>query len=145
MYKRQLYAWGGNDRGELGVGTQGGDGSVENCHFAIGLPQVVTALAGKPVRQVAANVSHTLVLTEAGEVYAMGTLWHAAPDWTATGRHDANSPVLVEELTPWQVVEISAGEQHCLARTADGESSAGVITRRWGTTRHPPNANGLWR
>ena len=23
-----LYAWGGNDRGELGVGTQGGDGSV---------------------------------------------------------------------------------------------------------------------
>ena len=34
------------------------------------MPQVVTALAGKPIRQVAANVAHSLVLTTSGRALA---------------------------------------------------------------------------
>jgi alpha-tubulin suppressor-like RCC1 family protein len=58
----ELYACGDNNFGQLGLGH----------NESQRLPQLVTALAGKPVLQVDAGGHHSVVLTEAGEVYAMG-------------------------------------------------------------------------
>lgn len=82
----ELFAWGKGKWGCLGLGD------TEDQL----LPQLVTALAGRPVLQVCAS-SHSVVLTEAGEVYTMGyngnrQLGHGDEDFRLV-------PTLVESLS----------------------------------------------
>ena len=58
----ELYAFGINEYGQLGVGN----------NETQELPQLVTAVAGKPIIQAVGGGNHSVVLTEAGEVYTMG-------------------------------------------------------------------------
>ena len=102
-----LYAWGGNHRGELGVGTQGGDGSVENCHFAIGLPQSsrhspeACPAGGCDLAQ---PRSHQLA-RYAGTLGTRRTRGQTGTRRTRRFLWKSSRPA---------VVEIPAGEQHCL-------------------------------
>ncbi|XP_065335616.1 RCC1 and BTB domain-containing protein 1-like [Cloeon dipterum] len=59
-----LFAWGKNERGELGLGTK---------EYTMVPTKVEGDLEGKRVVQVACGKSHTLVLTSDGEVFAFGS------------------------------------------------------------------------
>ena len=60
---RGVFTWGLNSRGQLGHG--GEDRERE--------PRLVAALAGKTVVGAAAGHSHTIVLTQAGDVFTCGS------------------------------------------------------------------------
>ena len=62
-----LYAWGRCAVGHLGLGEDVAQGAV-----VLLVPQHVTAFASTPVRMAVAASGHSLVLTEAGDVYTMG-------------------------------------------------------------------------
>lgn len=60
--ERQVFAWGKNNWGQLGIGT---DESTHLQHRVLGLPET-------PVRHIAGGEDHTLFLLENGEVYGCG-------------------------------------------------------------------------
>ena len=102
MATGELYAWGHNAFGQLGIGPQ-----VGWQHH----PERVAALAGKRVRQASAGGRYSIVLTEAGEVYTMGFEAYTAADTDDESRdgvlgHDTlgleelNVPTLVMALVP---------------------------------------------
>ena len=102
-----LYAWGNGLMGCLGLGNTPSNRSkyvppgtrFRGYGMSYALPQVVTPLAGKPVRQVAAGAYCSIALTVAGEVYTWGDqvdndqvgAWKDAP---------ILEPKLVESLSP---------------------------------------------
>ncbi len=59
---RQIWSWGWGDFGRLGHGDCGD----------VFVPRPIAALAGIPIASAACGDTHTLVLSEAGEVYAFG-------------------------------------------------------------------------
>ena len=109
----ELYAFGDNRYGQLGVDT-GND--VNPTPTAVTLPG-----ASGPVIQVAAGTYHGLALTSSGELYAFGEN-HFGQLGVDTG-NDVNptpTPVtLPEESDP--VVQVAAGAYHSLALTSSGQ------------------------
>lgn len=108
----KVYAWGANDVGQLGIGTQ-----IDSP-----LPVAVTGvLATKTVTAIAAGAKHCLALTSEGKVYAWGD--------SGQGQLGINSyvfqttPVPVDTtgvLAGKTVVGIAAGENNSFAVTSDG-------------------------
>lgn len=102
-----LYAWGTNSNGQLGLGDR-----AERHQ-----PEHVQALSGENVVAVASDVSHTLVLTADGDVYAMGrNMDHQVSNLT-TSR--VLEPRKVEGL-PSDVMAVSAAGRTSYAVTSDG-------------------------
>lgn len=102
-----LYAWGSNTNGQLGTGDQ--DERL--------VPTAVEALAGETVVAVSSGTSHTLALTEDGQVYAFGS----NTDNQVSGSEDRRviDPVLVEGL-PADIVGVTADGKTSFAVTSDG-------------------------
>ena len=164
----RLLSWGGGNAGSLASLGHGGEWNGDDD--AVVTPQLVAALEGNPVRQVACFDEHSVVLTEAGEVYTMGEGDDGQLGHGDTAPH--NVPTLVVALSPPMtkaqvnglevaglagkralqseltrrnldaggntaalaarlldaqpargavVVEVAAGVNHTLARTADGK------------------------
>lgn len=103
----RLFAWGSNTNGQLGLGDQ-----VERH-----LPTEVTAFADETVVAVSSDVSHTLVLTQSGAVYAFGA--NRDHQVNADGDTRILDPLLVEGL-PSDVVSITAAGRTSYAVTSDG-------------------------
>ena len=87
------------------------------------LPRLVSALAGKRVRAVAAGYGHNVVLTDEGEVFTFGDgghlqLGHATEDGLGD---DVHAPTVVKALEGLGVVEVAAGGAHTIVRLASGE------------------------
>ncbi len=102
-----VWAWGRNDSGELGIGT--------DEHYAT-RPNRVKSLSGV-VGISASNCGyHTLALKSDGTVWAWGSNWYGALGDGST--ESPSVPVQVQGLTG--VVEVSAGGYHSLARKDDG-------------------------
>ena len=102
-----LYAWGSNTNGQLGLGDR------DERHT----PTEVTALSDETVIEISSDVSHTLVLTESGAVYAFGS----NRDHQVSGATDTRvvDPVLVEGL-PSDIVSVTAAGRTSYAVTSDG-------------------------
>ena len=103
----RVWTWGSNYVGELGALTD-----------ARSTPAPVSAMSG--VVEIAAGASHTLARKSDGTVWAWGEndygqLGDGAPTEPYTGRFE---PVRVVGLA--DVVQISAGGRHTLARKSDG-------------------------
>jgi alpha-tubulin suppressor-like RCC1 family protein len=97
-----VWTWGGNGRGALGYPTPGTDRSPT--------PHQVPGLSG--VRQVAAGGDFTVALRSNGEVWTWGANDHGQlGDGTRTGR---TTPA--RNLAGYGITQVSAGEQHALAR-----------------------------
>jgi alpha-tubulin suppressor-like RCC1 family protein len=99
-----VWAWGSNERGELGDGT-GADSSV---------PVMVSALSG--VKAIAAGDQHCLAVTADGAVWAWGVNSYGQIGDGAYS--DQLTPVPVLNLS--DVVVIDAGPFHSLALRSDG-------------------------
>lgn len=110
-----LFAWGNNANGQLGLGDQ-----EERL-----VPTKVTALADETIIDVSSGTSHTLVLTEDGEVYGFGSARDGklgspdALDEDGTPLTRVLEPVLVAGL-PGDIVAITADTNTSFAVTSDG-------------------------
>jgi len=103
-----VWAWGLNDRGQLGTGTN------DDSH----VPVEVGGLGG--IVAISAGGSSSLALDSAGGVWAWG-----AGDIGQLGQgdwSDSNVPLRVSGLA--SPAAIASGEQHCLALLPDGSGRA---------------------
>ena len=102
-------------------------------------------LADERVRQASAGSVHSVVVTEAGELYAMGYNGEgrlglgssASVDGGAPFCTRKSEPTLVETLAGTPVVDVAAGLDHTLARTADGRIFS------WGGNDHGQTGLGI--
>ncbi|KAM0841621.1 hypothetical protein ACQ4PT_058890 [Festuca glaucescens] len=110
--RRVAALWGNGDYGRLGLGALKSRWSPTACPFFLGRP-------GDPPASLACGGAHTLFLTHSGRVFATGlndfgqlgigsSMTHSLDPIEVSGFHD-------------RVVEISAGNHHSCAVTADGE------------------------
>jgi alpha-tubulin suppressor-like RCC1 family protein len=108
---QQVWCWGANYSGQLGVGTTSGS----SVPVRVDLP---------PVLELAAGASHTCALTFDGAVWC----WGANTDGQVGdgSRENRSLPVEVRDLSA--VVEVTAGMAHTCARGLDGRVSC------WGST-----------
>ncbi|MEY9953499.1 RCC1 domain-containing protein [Leifsonia sp. EB34] len=97
----RLYAWGANDRGQLGVGDT----------TSRSIPTLVAFPFGVAVAEASAGINMSIAVTTTGDVYTWGN-----SDVT-TG---VTRPGLVPSLSGLGVVGVSAGGYFFLAWTSDG-------------------------
>ncbi|XP_044259648.1 probable E3 ubiquitin-protein ligase HERC1 isoform X3 [Tribolium madens] len=111
---KTVWSFGSGEHGKLGTGDLG----------KVYRPQVVEALQSLTIQKVCAGTSFSMALTTSGEVYTWGS-----GAILGKGSADAivNLPMYVEDLAQYRIVDISAGDNHCLALTDEHEVFA------WGT------------
>ena len=126
----QVWAWGRNGFGQIGIGTFSFDEPV---------PKLATGLSG--IVQVRAGKSHSLALDDSWQVWAFGRdiLGQLGEGSTWI---DRNTPTLLPTLPP--IVSIAAGEDHNLAADVDGrvwawgDDSSGQLGDGGGPNRFTP-------
>lgn len=131
-----LVAWGRNDDGECCTGD---DGAKTELRPRIVLPVVRASLGNMRVVSVASGESHTLLLTECGDVFACG---RAREGQLGLGRELPGGHVSqlrpVVMLRPWQVSSIACGIKHSVAVSVDGKAF------EWGLLLPTEDANQEW-
>ncbi|XP_056147234.1 probable E3 ubiquitin-protein ligase HERC4 [Lampris incognitus] len=109
----QVFCWGQNRYGQLGVGIEG---------QGISTPQVIQSLQGIPFAQISAGGAHSFALTLSGAVFGWG-----CNKFGQLGLNDNNDrcfPTLLKSLRSQRVIYICCGEDHTAALTKEG----GVFT-----------------
>ncbi|MBI0127183.1 InlB B-repeat-containing protein [Bifidobacterium sp. W8103] len=133
------YAWGYNDRGQLGDGTT----------TSRSTPVRVRKPAGKTVDftylQVSAGYSHSLAVGSDGNTYAWGTNnWGEIGDGTSSYPYIRTTPVMVRKPTGLTYMQVSAGCSYSLAVGSDGNAYAwgynyyGELGNASNTNRYTP-------
>ncbi|XP_055358189.1 probable E3 ubiquitin-protein ligase HERC4 isoform X3 [Betta splendens] len=109
----QVFSWGQNRYGQLGLGTSGKSTAT---------PQVIQSLQGIPFAQISAGGAHSFALTLSGAVFGWGR-----NKFGQLGLNDTNDrhfPTLLKSLRSQRVIYVSCGEDHTAALTKEG----GVFT-----------------
>ncbi|KAL0964222.1 hypothetical protein UPYG_G00321040 [Umbra pygmaea] len=112
----QVYSWGQNRYGQLGLGTAGHTG------HQVSTPQVIQSLQGIPFIQISAGGAHSFALTLSGAVFGWG-----CNNFGQLGLNDNNDryyPALLKSLRSQRVIYVCCGEDHSAALTKEG----GVFT-----------------
>ncbi|XP_018567016.1 probable E3 ubiquitin-protein ligase HERC1 [Anoplophora glabripennis] len=111
---KTVWSFGSGENGKLG------HGEIAKVYR----PKVIEALQGLVIQKVCAGTSFSMALTTMGHVYT----WGSGPI-LGTGSADAIwlQPLLLDDLTPYRIVDISAGDTHCLALTDEN------VVFAWGT------------
>jgi alpha-tubulin suppressor-like RCC1 family protein len=115
----QLYAFGSNFYGQLGISTDSGSSTPDPTPTLVSLPG-----ATGPVTQVAAGYEHSLAVTSTGQLYAFGSNFYGQLGVsTNSGSTTANSTPTLVSLpgATGPVAEIAAGSEHSLAATSTGQ------------------------
>uniref|UniRef100_A0A6Q2X624 HECT domain-containing protein n=1 Tax=Esox lucius TaxID=8010 RepID=A0A6Q2X624_ESOLU len=109
----QVYSWGQNRYGQLGLGSAG---------QGVSTPQVIQSLQGIPFLQISAGGAHSFALTLSGAVFGWGR-----NNFGQLGLNDNNDqyyPALLKSLRSQRVIYVCCGEDHTAALTKEG----GVFT-----------------
>src|ERR1035441_9061113 len=128
----QVWAWGRNERGQLGNANIPTFGHV-NPYSQV--PVLVSNLTGAVA--IAAGEAHSLALTSDGKVWAWGD--NQRGELGNGTKNDSNVPVQVINLIG--VVAISAGTSHSLALTSDGLVRRILRERLGGQVNHGLGVN----
>ncbi|NWW44945.1 HERC5 ligase, partial [Pedionomus torquatus] len=105
----ELFTWGQNTHGQLGVGSQ---------TTLILQPQLVKSLKGVPLAQIAAGGAHSIAVSLSGAVYSWGK-----NDFGQLGlgdTEDRGCPSYVGALEHWKTVFISCGADHTAVLSKEG-------------------------
>lgn len=122
----ELYTWGLASSGELG---HGGWTPIE-----VSVPRVIATLNRTRVVSVCAGASHTLAISEAGQLWTCGRGRYGQ---LGHGHfHDEGILVLVEAIRHQRIVSATAGKGHSMALAADGKLFTWGDARR-GQLGHP--------
>jgi RCC1 and BTB domain-containing protein len=105
-----LYAFGGDNCGQLGLGEQ-------NCCQDVPDATLVTALTHQHIVKVACGGYFTLVLTEEGQVYSFGQNNHGQLGLGNT--QNVASPTPITELE--DIIDLAAGACHALLLNDEGK------------------------
>ncbi|GCB76084.1 hypothetical protein scyTo_0017420, partial [Scyliorhinus torazame] len=105
----QVFAWGQNIRGQLGLGRVG--------HRVL-RPQCVTSLSGTPVAQIAAGAAHSFALSLSGAVFGWGR--NGCGELGLGDTEVRHLPTYAKLLEGKKIVYISCGAQHTALLTKDG-------------------------
>ncbi|KAJ6655417.1 hypothetical protein lerEdw1_005414 [Lerista edwardsae] len=105
----ELFSWGQNDRGQLGLGRW--TDSIQE-------PQLVQALKGIPLAKIAAGTAHSMAVSLSGSVYSWGK--NAFGQLGLGDTEDRNSPTFVNALEHKKIVFISCGGEHTAGLSKDG-------------------------
>ncbi|XP_026866327.2 probable E3 ubiquitin-protein ligase HERC4 isoform X1 [Electrophorus electricus] len=111
--KGQIFSWGQNRYGQLGLGKEGN---------GVSTPQVIQSLLGIPFAQIAAGGAHSFGLTLSGAVFGWGR--NKFGQLGLNDDKDRCFPSLLKTLRSQKVVYICCGEDHTAALTKEG----GVFT-----------------
>ncbi|KAK5650940.1 hypothetical protein RI129_001969 [Pyrocoelia pectoralis] len=104
-----IYAWGANDHGQLGIGTTTPSEPS---------PSIVSALAGIPIAQIACGSNHTFAVSKSGAVFGWGKNSRGQ-----LGLNDTLSksfPVQLRTLRNIRVRYIECGDEFSTFLTLDG-------------------------
>ncbi|XP_058151622.1 E3 ISG15--protein ligase HERC5 [Dasypus novemcinctus] len=105
----ELFAWGQNIHGQLGVGR---------IFASTSIPQIVENLSGVPLVQISAGEAHSMALSMIGNIYSWGKNDCGQLGLGHTNNKD--SPCLVEELDNQKVEFLTCGASHTALLTKDG-------------------------
>jgi alpha-tubulin suppressor-like RCC1 family protein len=112
----QLYSFGANLWGQLGVAANSGTATLTTTPTPVGLP----GATGGAV-QVAAGRTHSLVLTSSGQLYSFGENQYGQLGRTTSGGAQATPGLVALPGATGPVAQIAAGAQHSLALTSTGQ------------------------
>ncbi len=120
---RALYGWGGNDSGQVGIGSLGGGGAT-----GVTVPSPVSVASGTTMASVAAGGSFSVGLTTTGSVEAWGSgLFGELGDGATTS---TPTPTAVRLPAGTVATQVVAGSSHALALTSTG------TVYSWGAGTH---------
>ncbi|XP_076998998.1 E3 ISG15--protein ligase HERC5 [Tamandua tetradactyla] len=105
----ELFAWGQNVHGQLGVGR---------IFVSTSTPQIVERLSGVPLVQISAGEAHSMALSMSGNIYSWGKNDFGQLGLGHTNNED--SPTLIEELDNQKVEFLTCGGSHTALLTEDG-------------------------
>eukprot|EP00741_Cyanophora_paradoxa_P016699 tig00020938_g16128.t1 len=109
---REVFAWGLNDHGQLGLA------SLKDALQ----PRRVDALTGKHICQLALGSRHSAAVSTAGFLYTWG--WAEDGQLGHNSEHDAETPTLVRALVGTGVVQVALGVSHTAVLAAPPWSGA---------------------
>ncbi|NXQ10929.1 HERC5 ligase, partial [Peucedramus taeniatus] len=105
----ELFTWGQNTHGQLGVGSQ---------TTLAPKPQLVERLKGIPLAQIAAGGAHSTTVSLSGAVYSWGK--NSFGQLGLGDTKDRDCPTYVGALEHWKTVFISCGEDHTAVLSKEG-------------------------
>ncbi|RVE72058.1 hypothetical protein OJAV_G00057890 [Oryzias javanicus] len=105
----QVYSWGENSRGQLGLGKKGS---------SISSPQHVRSLSSMPLVQVSAGGEQSFALSVSGSVFGWGR--NDCGQLGLGDIRDRNAPTSVDSLNLKKTVSISCGKDHTAILTKHG-------------------------
>uniref|UniRef100_A0A7S4NPQ6 BTB domain-containing protein n=1 Tax=Guillardia theta TaxID=55529 RepID=A0A7S4NPQ6_GUITH len=144
----RVFSWGSASLGCLGVGeTSALPSSNMNRSRSrwSATPLLLEGLKGQKICRISCGVSHTLALSEGGEVWAWGSAEYgklgvgdvSSLPADAEGHVFSPIPLHVDELRGMKVMQVSAGSSHSMAVTRQG------IVYAWGSAEHGKLGQGM--
>jgi len=109
----ELYTWGSNENGQLGVGLK---------NKVVPVPTLVSSIKGLPIALIACGASHSFVLSKSGAVYGWGK--NKFGQLGLNSELDHVYPTQLKTIRTIKVKYISCGEDFSVFLTQDG----GVLT-----------------
>lgn len=105
----QVMSWGWNLHGQCGLGHK---------EF-VSVPQPVRALAGTDIVDIAAGSTHSVALTQAGEVFIWGSYADGKLGLGEDHKGDMVSPCHLDAFDGLRVIQLAAGPDHTAVITED--------------------------